>query len=257
MWFLQSPRLKRETYCRTTFFQTVFSFRRLFSRVCQDLLLEICRYLSHILRPRLHHLNPDDKDLLALQPVEAPLDRFSRPSSSQRAPSPFRQQSGRKGDARFHKKSSGTPQKRGGFSEVGVSSLTGGRRLPSQQLVGLEGSGRGRLGSGGTAGWLSDPLRPSTSSIRASALPAGVLPPHSIRGVALNQELQNLLRKGGSRTSPTVSGFLQPPLPRQEGFGVLAPHHRPVDPERVHHLVTLPHGDSSVSPEFHPSQATG
>ena len=39
----------------------------------------------------------------------------SRPSSSQRSASPFRQQSGRKGDARFHKKSSGTPQKRGGF----------------------------------------------------------------------------------------------------------------------------------------------
>ena len=41
--------------------------------------------------------------------------QFSGPSSSQRVPSPFRQQSGRKGDARFHKKSSGTPQKRGGF----------------------------------------------------------------------------------------------------------------------------------------------
>ena len=39
----------------------------------------------------------------------------SRPSSSQRSSSPFRQQSGRKGDARFHKKSSGTPQKRGCF----------------------------------------------------------------------------------------------------------------------------------------------
>ena len=39
----------------------------------------------------------------------------SRPSSSQRSSSPFRQQSGRKGDARFHKKSTGTPQKRGGF----------------------------------------------------------------------------------------------------------------------------------------------
>ena len=32
----------------------------------------------------------------------------------------------------------------------------------------------------------------------------------------------------------------------------MAPHHRSVDPERIHHLVTLPHGDSSVSPEFHP-----
>ena len=39
----------------------------------------------------------------------------SRPSSSQRTSSPYRQQSGRKGDPRFHKKSSGTPQKRGGF----------------------------------------------------------------------------------------------------------------------------------------------
>ena len=41
--------------------------------------------------------------------------QFSGPSSSQRASSSFRQQSVKKGDARFHKKSSGTPQKRGGF----------------------------------------------------------------------------------------------------------------------------------------------
>ena len=40
--------------------------------------------------------------------------QYSGPSSSQRASSPFRQQSAKKGDARFHKKSSGTPQKRGG-----------------------------------------------------------------------------------------------------------------------------------------------
>ena len=39
----------------------------------------------------------------------------SRQSSSQRSSSPFRQQSGKKGDSRFQKKSSGTPQKRGGF----------------------------------------------------------------------------------------------------------------------------------------------
>ena len=41
--------------------------------------------------------------------------QYSGPSSSQRASSPFRQQSAKKRDARFHKKSSGTPQKRGGF----------------------------------------------------------------------------------------------------------------------------------------------
>ena len=109
------------------------------------------------------------------------------------------------------------------------------------------------MGSGGTAGWLSDPLRPSTSSIRASALPAGVLPTLH-QGSRLKPGASRPSSEGGSRTSPSVSGFLQPSLPRQEGFGVLAPHHRFVDPERLHHLVTLPHGDSSVSPEFHPSR---
>ena len=130
-------------------------------------------------------------------------------------------------------------------------SLSGGRRLPSQLLVGLEGSGGGRLGSGGSAGWLSDPLRPSTSSIRASALPAGVLPTVH-QGSRLNPGASKPSSEGGSRTSPTVSGFLQPSIPRPGGFGVVAPHHRSVDPERLHHLVALPHGDSSVSPEFHP-----
>ena len=33
----------------------------------------------------------------------------------------------------------------------------------------------------------------------------------------------------------------------------MAPHHRPVDPERLRHLVSVPHGDSTVSPSFHPS----
>ena len=44
-----------------------------------------------------------------------PARHSSRQSSSQRSSSPFRQQSGKKGDSRFQKKSSGTPQKRGGF----------------------------------------------------------------------------------------------------------------------------------------------
>ena len=99
------------------------------------------------------------------------------------------------------------------------------------------------MGSGGTAGWLSDPLRPSASSIRVPNLPAGVLP-------TLHQESR--LKPGASK--PLVSGFLQPSFPRQEGFGVLAPHHRSVDPEPLRHLVTLPHGDSSVSPELHSSR---
>ena len=131
-------------------------------------------------------------------------------------------------------------------------SLIGGRRLPSQLLVGLEGSGGGRLGSGGSAGRLSDLFRPSTSSFRAPTLPAGVLPTVH-QGSRLNPGASTSSSKGGSRTSPSVSEFLQPPIPRPEGFGVVAPHHRPVDPERLCHLVSLPYGDSTVSPSFHPS----
>ena len=74
------------------------------------------------------------------------------------------------------------------------------------------------------------------------------------QGSRLNPGASKPSSEGGSRASPTVSWFLQPSLPRPEGFGVVALHHRSVDPERIHHLVTLPHGDSSVSPEFHPSR---
>ena len=131
-------------------------------------------------------------------------------------------------------------------------SLIGDRRLSSQLLVGLEGSGCGRLGGGGPSGRLSDPFRPSTSSIRAPTLPAGVLPTVH-QGSRLNPGASKPSSEGGSRTSPSVSWFLQPSVPRPEGFGVVASHHRSVDHERLRHLVSLPHGDSTVSPSFHPS----
>ena len=107
------------------------------------------------------------------------------------------------------------------------------------------------MGGGGSAGWLSDPLRPSTSSFQASAPPAGVLPSVH-RGSRLDPGTSKPSLEGGSTSSPKVSGFLQPSLPRLECSGVLDTHHRSVDPEPIHHLVTLSHGDSSVSPEFHP-----
>ena len=87
---------------------------------------------------------------------------------------------------------------------------------------------------------------------RASTLPASVLPTVH-QGSRLNPGASKPSSEGGSRTSPSVSGFLQPSIPRPEGFGVVAPHHRPVDPERLRYLVSLPHGDSTVSPSFHPS----
>ena len=131
----------------------------------------------------------------------------SRPSSSQRTSSPYRQQSGRKGDSRIQKKSSGTPPETRGFSEVGALSLSGGRRLPSQLLAGLE-------GSGGVDAWVVEALRvgyripferrPPLSE-RPLSLPA--YSPQSIKGVALTQELQTLLRKGAVEPAPQSPGF--------------------------------------------------
>ena len=131
-------------------------------------------------------------------------------------------------------------------------SLIGDRRLPNQLLVDLEGSGCGLLGAGGPSGRLSDPLRPSTSSIRVPTLPAGVLP--AVHQGSRLTPGASILQKGAVEPAPPVSWFLQPSLPRPEGFGVVASHHRTVDPERLRHLVSLPHGNSTVSPSLHPSR---
>ena len=119
-------------------------------------------------------------------------------------------------------------------------SLSGGRQLPRQLLVGLEGSGGGRLSSGGYAGWLSDPLRPLTSSIRASALPAGVLPTVH-QGSRLNPGASKPSSEGGSRTSPAVSGFLQPSIPRY----IISSHFHMETPRSV--LRSICPGDWMIS----------
>ena len=87
-------------------------------------------------------------------------------------------------------------------------------------------------------------------SERPLSLPA--YSPQSIRGVALTQELQNLLRKGAVEPAPQSPGFYSLLFLVQKASGSWRPIIDLVDPERIHHLVTLPHGDSSVSPEFHP-----
>ena len=51
---------------------------------------------------------------------------------------------------------------------------------------------------------------------------AGVLPSVH-QGSRLNPGTSKPSSEGGSKSSPTVSGFLQPSLPRPEGFGVVAP----------------------------------
>ena len=86
-------------------------------------------------------------------------------------------------------------------------SLIGDRRLPSQLLVGLEGSGCGLLGNGGPSGWLSDPLRPSTSSIRAPTLPAGVLPAVHQGSRLKTRSFKIFSKRGQSNQPPQSPGF--------------------------------------------------
>ena len=205
MWFLQSPTLRRGTCSRILFSRQVLSSLLHLWRLL-DLLPVIYRCLNHTLRPHRRRFNPVVNRILALRAREALLDSLLdhlRPSDP--LPLPDSNLAGRV--VRVSRRSLPEPPRSGGgFSEVGALSLSGGRRLPSQLLVGLEGSGGGRLGGGGSAGWLSDPLRPSTSSIRAPSLPAGVLPTVH-QGSRLNPGASKPSSEGGSRTSPSVSGF--------------------------------------------------
>ena len=65
----------------------------------------------------------------------------------------------------------------------------------------------GLLDSGDSAGWLSDPLRPSTSSIRVASLSLLAYSRQPIKVVALIQELQTPLRKGAVEPAPQSPGF--------------------------------------------------
>ena len=70
MWFLRSPKLKRETCSRIPFSrQALFLMLHQWSPL--DLLHAICHVSNHISRPRHRRLNFDVKHTLALQPKEA------------------------------------------------------------------------------------------------------------------------------------------------------------------------------------------
>ena len=126
-------------------------------------------------------------------------------------------------------------------------SLIGGRRLPSQLLVGLEGSGGGRWGSGGSAGRLSDPFRPSTSSIRASTLPAGVLPTVH-QGSRLNPGASKPSSEGAVEPAPQSPGFYSRLFLVQKASGSWRPI---IDLSTLNDYVTSSHfrkWDNSMQP---------
>ena len=77
--------------------------------------------------------------------------------------------------------------------------------------------------------------------------------PQSIKGVALTPELQNLLRKGAVEPAPQSPGFYSRLFLVQKASGSWRPI---IDLSTLNDYVTvsLPYGDSSVSPSFHPSR---
>ena len=138
------------------------------------------------------------------QSRRALLDNISCQSSSQRSSSPFRLFSAGR---TIRASRRGTPQSptMGRLSELRALFLFGGQPLPDQLWVGLEESGVVSW-IVETAGWLSDPLRPSTSSIQAASLCLLAYSHQPIEIVALIQELQ-ILRKRAVETASQSPGF--------------------------------------------------
>ena len=204
MWCLQSPTRRRRTCSRTrSSRQALFSLLRLWRLLA--LRLVTCPCLSHILRPPRRRLHLVVHHILALRPREALLDNFlDNPLRSD--PLPLSDCSLARRAIRSSKRSPPQPPTTGRFWEVRALFLFGGRPLPSQLLVGLEGSG--------VAAWIVEALRvgyripfdrrPPLSERPLSLLAYSRQP---IKGVALTQELQTLLRKGAVEPAPQFPGF--------------------------------------------------
>ena len=146
-------------------------------------------------------------------------------------------------NSRLQKKSSATPHN---GEVVGSESLVPlWRSATAWSTPGwLGGLWGGLLDSGDSAGWLSDPLRPSTSSIRAASLSLLAYLRQPIKVVALIQDLQTPLRKGTVEPAPQSPGFYNSLFLIQKASW------------SWHPIIDLSprlflHGDSIVSPSSH------
>ena len=95
-----------------------------------------------------------------------------------------------------------------------------------------------------------DPILSETSLIRPTS-PHALLFPVVHQGKSLGEGVHRSSPQGSHRTGSSDSRLLQSPIRGPEGLRVLATHHRPVYPEHVHSVATLPYGDSSVRPTLH------
>ena len=106
------------------------------------------------------------------------------------------------------------------------------------------------MGRGGLARGVHDPILSETSLIRPTS-PHALLFPVVHQGKSLGEGVHRSSPQGSHRTGSSDSRLLQSPIRGPEGLRVLETHHRPVYPEHVHSVTTLPYGDSSIRPTLH------
>ena len=127
------------------------------------------------------------------------------------------------------------------------------RRLSVPPLAGLEGQGHGSVGGGVAAGGVPHPFPLPSSTICGAHPYAFVQPLVHQRGCARGSHPGFNYQGCGGDCSSSLSRFLQSSVRGLENLGVVASGHRSLDSQQLHGCVTLPDGDHSVCPPFHPS----
>ena len=195
---------KRNLLSDPFFRQVLFSLLGLWKLL--DLPLVTCPCLSHILRPHRRRLNLVVHHTLALQPREALLDNLLD-NLLHSDLLPLSDSSLARRVIRASRRSLPEPPRNGG--------VFGSRSLDPLWQSAAAWPTSGWLGGlGGVDAWVVEALRvgyripfdrrPPLSE-RPLSLPA--YSPQSIKGVALTQELQTLLRKGAVEPAPQSPGF--------------------------------------------------
>ena len=127
------------------------------------------------------------------------------------------------------------------------------RRLSVPPLADLEGQGCRSVGGGGAAGRVPHPFPLSSSAVCGTHPYAFVQPLVHQRGCARGGHPGFNCQGCGGACSTSLSQLLQPSVCGLENLRVVASGHRSLNPQLLRGRVTLPDGDHSVCPAFHPS----
>ena len=108
------------------------------------------------------------------------------------------------------------------------------------------------MGRGGPTRGIQDPILSEASLIRPTP-PHTFLSPVFHQGKSLGEGVFRPTPKTSHRTGSSDSRLLQSPIRSPEGLWVMATYHRPIYPEHLYRVTTLPYGDPPVRPTLHSS----